>query len=59
MAYILFTIAVAQGNDDAQRYRDLSLEALSSEQVKEGQRLASEWHRGTSLPSPGDLTTWP
>lgn len=57
LAYSLENLAAAQGNESARKNRDLSLKELSSEQISEGQRLASEWQVGTPLPT--ETNTWP
>jgi hypothetical protein len=59
MAYILESLAAAQGVEQARTGRDISLKLLSREQVTEGQRLASEWQVGTPLPTASDTKTWP
>ena len=59
IAYVLETLATAQGHEMARHSRDLTLRELSSNQVNEGQRLASEWRVGTPLPTSRDVTTWP
>lgn len=59
IAYVLENLAAAQGHEDARYNRDIILKTLTSDQITEGQRLASEWQVGTPLPTSSDVTTWP
>ena len=44
-AYKWFTLASSQGDEDAAKVRDLVVGEMSSEQIVEAQRLASEWRK--------------
>lgn len=59
LAYIICSLMATRGNEAARRNRDIILNLLTSEQLREGQRLASEWQIGTPLPTPRDVITWP
>lgn len=54
IAYMIENLAAAQGYEEARKSRDIMIKSLTSEQITEGQRLASDWRVGTPLP-----TTWP
>ena len=49
MAYVMSSLAAAQGNEKARKNRNTILEQLSPNQIAEGQRIASEWRVGTPL----------
>lgn len=59
LAYMLSNLAAAQGNETARDNRDTILKDLTSEQITEGQRLASDWQVGSPLSTTQDVTTWP
>ncbi len=43
LAHMWNNLAAAQGNKDAQAYRDLSAQHMTSAQIAEAQKLAREW----------------
>ncbi|NOU14160.1 MAG: hypothetical protein HOO92_09400, partial [Methylococcaceae bacterium] len=51
-AYAWFNLAAAQGHSDAQLNRDRFENWMTSAEVKEGQRLASNWKKGETLLPP-------
>jgi len=42
-AHMWFNLAAAQGNDNAQKNRDLISKRMTREQIARAQRLAQEW----------------
>ena len=42
-AYMFFNLAAAQGDKDAEKYREQIGEKMTQEQIAEGQKLAREW----------------
>lgn len=64
MAYVLASLAGAkgyelEGYEPGIRLRDHMADKLTDEQLREGQRMASEWKVGTPLPELKDFSTWP
>ena len=57
IAYVLYSLSASQGHEDARKNRDRVLERLSSGEIAEAQRVASEWEVGTPLPKPRDINT--
>ena len=43
LAYMWYNLAAAQGNERAQRNKDLLEERMTREQIAEGQRMSREW----------------
>jgi hypothetical protein len=43
LAYMWWNLSAAQGNESAQRNKDIIAERVTREQIAEGQRLSREW----------------
>ena len=51
LAYMLFSLSAAQGNETAKTRKDALEKRLTPEQIKSAQSLSSEWRPGSALPS--------
>jgi len=43
LSYMWLNLAAAQGNEDAQGFKDMTEERMTREQIAEGQRMSREW----------------
>jgi len=57
LGYALFHLSAARGNKLAVKHRDTAVKELTSEQIKEGKAIASQWKVGQPFPTTSTTST--